>query len=443
MIETGSIHGGGPLEQRPRWIRGDQMASANSLQRAAKHLDELLTLERQIWLCGAGISVDSGIPLMFPLTDRVRGILKNPTGIVAEDTTQTAALLKTLCDQMPPECHIEHHLSQIGDLITLAERKTVRNVVYGSETFTDEQLKTAHRHIQIAIRHTVEFGYVKEESRQAAQIGTVNEPVTTHEYHDEFVTALFAERRAGLERRPAIRFFTTNYDTLLEDSLARCCIPFADGFTGGATAFWDPRNLESRIQALEFARHSAVIYKLHGSIDWVFTENEIVMRVRTSAVLPLAKNKNSRLLIYPQATKYLATQRDPFARLFADFRTELSSKAPTAFVVCGYSFGDDHINEEIDRALRQPGNAITLIACCSQRKTAGKLDPDEGLPPIIAKWLKESSSWNERIVVLGSDGYYRGSLTNRLDTKDILAPLDWWTFRGITQFLKQGPEMFP
>jgi len=419
------------------------MASANSLQRAAAHLDELLTLERQIWLCGAGISVESGIPLMFPLTERVRAILDVPTDIIAENTKQTAALLKTLCTQMPADCHIEHHLSQIGDLITLAERKTTPNVVYGTETFTNEDLKSAHRHIQMAIRHTVEFGYVNANAGAPEQIGTVSEPVVTHEPHDAFVQALFTERRAGLERRPPIRFFTTNYDTLLEDSLARCCVPFADGFAGGATAFWDPRNLESRIRTLEFAQHSAVIYKLHGSIDWIFTGNDVVMRVRTSAVLPLAKNKGSRLLIYPQATKYLATQRDPFARLFADFRTQLSSKAPTAFVVCGYSFGDDHINEEIDRALRQSGNSLTLIACCAQRTdSTGKLGIDEGLPPIIVKWLKESSSWNERIVVLGSHGYYRGSLKNRIDSKDIPNPLAWWTFSGITQFLKQGPEMF-
>lgn len=380
---------------------------------------------------------------MYSLTERVRQILDDPEGIVSEDTSRTAALLEILCDQMPHDCHIEHHLSQIGDLIALAERKTVRNVVYGSETFTCEELKAAHKHIQIAIRHTVEFGYIKAEANIPAKIGTVTDPVTTHDCHDEFVRALFDERRAGLERRPPIRFFTTNYDTLLEDSLARCCIPFADGFAGGATAFWDPRNIESRILALESARHSAVVYKLHGSIDWVFTGEDVVMRVRTSAVLPLARNAGSRLLIYPQATKYLATQRDPFARLFADFRNELSKKAPTAFVVCGYSFGDEHINEEIDRALRQPGNSVTLIACCKQQTDKdGNLTADEGLPMAVSKWLKSANSWSNRVIVLGSDGYYHGNLDNQLDPSDRTRLRDWWTFSGITQFLKKGPEMF-
>ena len=32
------------------------------LEKAATHLDELLNLERQVWLFGAGISKDAGIP---------------------------------------------------------------------------------------------------------------------------------------------------------------------------------------------------------------------------------------------------------------------------------------------------------------------------------------------------------------------------------------------
>lgn len=419
------------------------MAAANSLIRSADHLEELLRLERQVWLCGAGISVRSGIPLMYPLTERVREILDNPATIIDADTSRSAALLKTLCSQMPDECHIEHHLSQIGDLITLAERKTAKNVVYATETFSSDELKAAHHHIQVAIRHTVEFGYFVKDGATPAHIGTVNVPVTTHKHHDAFVESLFNERRAGLERRPPIRFFTTNYDTLLEDSLARCCIPFADGFAGGATAFWDPRNTEPRLQALESSRHSAVIYKLHGSIDWIVTEGDVVMRVRTSAVLPLAKNAGSRLLIYPQATKYLATQRDPFAQLFADFRKQLTNPAPATFIICGYSFGDEHINEEIDRAMRQSSNPLTIVACCKQVKDkTGAIAANEGLPPVLAQWLDPKNPWHKRVVVLGSDGYYHGSLLNQIEEKHRPKPLDWWTFEGISQFLKHGPEVF-
>lgn len=419
------------------------MAMSSTLDKAALHVDRLLGVGRQVWLSGAGISAASGIPLMFRLTDRVKAILETPQGILKGDTRRSATLLATLGEQMHDSCHVEHHLSQIGDLITLAERKRAQNVSYGTEVFSSDELRAAHGHIQMAIRHTIEYGYVAASEGADEKIGTIQEPLVSHEHHDNFIRSLFHERRAGLERRPAIRFFTTNYDTLLEDSLARCCIPFADGFSGGATAFWDPRNLEARLDSLDQRRHSAVVYKLHGSIDWVITEADVVMRVRTSAVFPLERDKGSRLLIYPQATKYSATQRDPFARLFSDFRRELAPSETTVLVTCGYSFGDDHINEEIDRAIRTSGNPITLLALCQQAKDGeGKLEADEGLPPVVARWLKEKGPWNDRVVVLGSEGFYHGSLTNLIAASDKPAALSWWTFEGISKFLAQGPEVF-
>lgn len=41
-----------------------------------KTIDEHLNKSHQIWLLGAGISKDAGIPLMFPLTDEVEARLK-------------------------------------------------------------------------------------------------------------------------------------------------------------------------------------------------------------------------------------------------------------------------------------------------------------------------------------------------------------------------------
>jgi hypothetical protein len=49
-----------------------------------KQIDELLNLPQQMWLLGAGISKDAGIPLMYPLTDRVEAILKGDDKLVFE-----------------------------------------------------------------------------------------------------------------------------------------------------------------------------------------------------------------------------------------------------------------------------------------------------------------------------------------------------------------------
>lgn len=42
------------------------------LEAAAEHIDGLLNVPRQLWLLGAGISFDAGIPLTYALTERPR-----------------------------------------------------------------------------------------------------------------------------------------------------------------------------------------------------------------------------------------------------------------------------------------------------------------------------------------------------------------------------------
>src|SRR3546814_14235924 len=88
--------------------------------------------------------------------------------------------------------------------------------------------------------------------------------------------------------------------------------------------------------------------KLHGSIDWILGDEGDVWRVRDTDIYP---RRNGSVLIYPQSTKYVATQRDPFAAQFSMLRGLLGSSSELVLAVCGYSFGDEHINEELERAL--------------------------------------------------------------------------------------------
>jgi hypothetical protein len=92
------------------------------------------------------------------------------------------------------------------------------------------------------------------------------------------------------------------------------------------------------------------VIKLHGSIDWHLGEDDRVWRVRDGDLYP---KKISRVLIYPQSTKYLATQRDPFAAQFDLFRRALGAREENVLATCGYSFGDEHINQEIELALQR------------------------------------------------------------------------------------------
>ena len=411
------------------------------LEKAATHLDDLLNLERQVWLFGAGISKDAGIPLMYPLTARVETLLgsdKQELGL--PDTARSSSIYEKMRAQLPDEAHVEHVLSQIGDLVSLSERKKDTAVEFSGEKITAKELRKAHRHIQLAIRYTVENGYLLEsgkgKDKTTEEIGSPDKVIVNRVHHDNFVKNLFHHRRAGLEHNPAVRFVTTNYDTLLEDALAHAHVGYVDGFAGGATGFWDPRNSDQRLQDIrKVNRHSASVCKLHGSIDWIADDTDVVMRVRSSVIKP--DEDKQQLLIYPQATKYQVTQRDPFATLFAEFRQALSRSGPSVLVICGYSFGDDHVNEEIERALRTGPSGLTVVALCFQSANdKGELTGRSGLPNVVADWL-ENPEYGSRVVVAGSHGYYRNGLDSSLPFTE---PLSWCSFTGISDFLASGLE---
>lgn len=398
---------------------------------ARKQIDELLNLPQQAWLLGAGISKDAGIPLMVPLTDRVESMLAG----------EQRADFETLRALLADHSHVEHILSHIGDLIALAARTRTGKVGIGEAQRDVDYLKLMHAGIQDAIRETVRFGFRPATDPKAgpAMVGTREQPVVTIGAHERFVRALFRARRANLERRPPVALFTTNYDTLLEDALALSRVRATDGFSGGAMAFWEPGH-----PVTDFGRPFSVaaevrakIYKLHGSIDWYRSEEDVLVRRRDGAGYP--PDHPSRLLIYPQATKYQLTQKDPFATLFAAFRAALSAETEGLLVVCGYSFGDEHVNEEIATALRRRDSRLTVVAFVKQPEDE-VLAVDEGLPSALVAWLQAADIARERILVAGSRGFYHGSIENRCPAAAD-QPHAWWSFEGVIRLLEFGTEV--
>jgi hypothetical protein len=241
---------------------------------------------------------------------------------------------------------------------------------------------------------------------------------------------LFAARSKPGISQQAVSFFTTNYDTLLEDALALQRIPYNDGFVGGAMAFWAPAAIPDDRQVV--ARTKARVTKLHGSVDWHLLDDGSVMRCRNSCQYP---ERTGNLLIYPQSTKYIATQKDPFAGFFAQFRHILSLGPDNVLGICGYSFGDDHVDGEIEAAMSQPGSKTVIIAFAEELETDGKFQ----LPKKLVGWLQHSV-WRQNLFVASNRGLYHGSMDNLCEDG---ASLNWWTFQGLTSYLAEGPEVLP
>jgi hypothetical protein len=381
-------------------------ASTDLLNQVDQHLNH----PNQAWLLGAGISKDAGLPLMMDLTAQV---FKKSEG------KAHAAVLNAMKAELPPEAHIEHMLSQLGDYMAIAKRVVAKTVTFAGTAYELNALEAAHEAITGDIAEVIRWGYIASKDGAAEIIGSQQTPIVSVEHHSKFVQALFEKRQAGLrEPKRPVHFFTTNYDTLIEDAIALGRYPSWDGFSGGAVAFREHRF--GRAVPNDGLR--AKVIKLHGSIDWIMGEDGDVWRVRSTDTYPPRKG---RVYIHPQSTKYVATQKDPFAAQFSMLRELIGSNSELVLVVCGYSFGDDHINEELERALSIPGNKTTLIAFCWE---------SNGLPTDIERWRK--SPWGERVYALTQKGLYCGVHGPLLQKKE--GEHEWWSFRGVTRFLEDG-----
>ncbi len=375
----------------------------------------ILDSSRQSWLFGAGISFDAKIPLMYPLTDRVNTIIKN------SGSDDDKSIIAALMSELNEDSHVEHYLSHLGDLIALSERSRNMEASLNGKNYSSAQLNSCYREIVKIIGETMRYGYIKDDENEI--VGTIERPIVEIESHVRFIQALFLNK-VNLERRSSISFFTTNYDTLLEDALALNKIDVVDGFSGGAVGFWNP-DLEFSSRRERVA--SCSLFKLHGSVDWHRDSNHGLVRARYGTKY---LSNAADIMIYPQATKYVETQKDPFATLFSGLRSAITTGGQNVLITCGYSFGDEHINSEIEHCLNDINNKTTVVAFTDE-----KPEEEVTINPTLDRWLKHKH-FGERVFVAGKNGLYNNSLTPSCPEEG--KQFKWWMFSGLIKFLESG-----
>ena len=391
---------------------------------------QLCSHGQQIWLLGAGASLEANLPLVSGLTERVRTVMAaTPCEQVAHPNSMIGHLIDGLRADIGARATIEDILDHLADHLSIARRSSDQCVLMKLVTpdgasqmakFTFLELQSVHQNILQTIRDTLRWGYIHSENLEDCREGTPENPILQIRNHLSFVDVLFGVIRAGRElRTQPIEFFTTNYDTLIEDALALRAISYTDGFCGGAVAHWKPSTLAGSNSEAQAIR--AKVTKVHGSIDWTRLDDNVVRR-RISDSYPEGE---SDLLIYPQALKYELTKREPFDTLFGQFRKSLHRRSPQVLFSCGYGFGDEHINQEILLALSESDSQLTLVIFSKKRDGSA------------AGWQNEE--FGERIYMITEDGIWRGNDGPYLQPPDD-RPHNWWTFSGMTDFLRNPEE---
>jgi hypothetical protein len=135
------------------------------------------------------------------------------------------------------------------------------------------------------------------------------------------------------------------------------------------------------------------------------------------------------VMIYPQATKYINMQRDPFSEIFQRFRARLARGNDHVLLICGYSFGDEHINAEIEVAMATGNNQLTIVAFSDE--------PNGEMPATLRSWL--GKPWASRLFVASPKGLYQGLYGPVYSAQN--GKRDWWTFAGVAKLFTEGlPE---
>ncbi|HKH95673.1 MAG TPA: SIR2 family protein, partial [Beijerinckiaceae bacterium] len=238
------------------------IADEMTLDEINEEIDRLIGHRRLVWLLGAGASFASGLPLMDGLTARVVDKLradKHTIKDVAGVEINTADFVHDVLCTIGGSCTVEQVLDHLADYLGMARRvaaKTVRTPLGEIRYDPIERSRLAILHV---IRETIRYGYRHDTDPTKQHIGSPGSPIVDVRHHVKFVEALFGEVLAARFAASPVDIFTTNYDTLIEDALSLCSVPYADGFSGGAVAFWNP----SAYLAKEMIRSR--VYKLHGS----------------------------------------------------------------------------------------------------------------------------------------------------------------------------------
>jgi hypothetical protein len=363
---------------------------------AIQRLEDLMSQSGRAFLLGAGCSKCANLPLTAELTENVIGSDK-----LDDDAKKILKAIQASFVGSSPAAHIEDFLSELVDLIAIANRRstrkaTVKTAILDGTDYSEEQLSKAAEQIKRAIANVI---------NQKVNIQT----------HKRFIEALHRPLRPGkLSPNQDIDYLVLNYDTVIEDALALTRVPFSDGIDGGVSGWWNPETFDRKGLA-------ARVIKLHGSIDWhELPGSTLPHRVASNVDLPELGDR--RILIWPASTKYRETQLDPYAQLAERARRVLNPGKGTqrVLVICGYSFGDAHINIEIERGLKASTGDLTVVAFTHESKPMGKL-----------KEWHENASITDQVLIYANNGFFHGQ-----DVRPSEVPLPWWKFEHITTILE-------
>lgn len=178
------------------------------------------------------------------------------------------------------------------------------------------------------------------------------------------------EQLINYYRSEILTIITPNYDCIVEYCCDELKIHCNTGFTG---YFRKTLNFEKAERETEYVDKTVIVrgkrrriekttphvelFKVHGSIDWYDFNNSTVSDI---FLIESGKYEDKRLIIIPGDRKYFEAFHEPYRELIQ--KADNAIRSGRSFLMIGYGFNDDHIQEILVKRLKEdekPGIIIT------------------------------------------------------------------------------------
>jgi len=250
---------------------------------------------------------------------------------------------------------------------------------------------------------------MNEIKRLIRETVSVHKQILKDDKLENLIHVDFAEWIGRANRKYPIEIFTTNYDYLFELGLEDKNIPFYDGFTGSHMPFFNSESIED----MKFIPNQTKLWKMHGSLGWHFDDKTKKVWRKDS--------DGEDILIYPSILKYNESKKQPYTALM-DRLTNFLKQDDTVLITCGYSFGDEHINERIITALNTNTSAHVLALYYDilwENESKVYALTEDSTPSKLAKANGKLSIYGCRNAVIGGQ-YSKWKLKREPDKDDTI-----------------------
>lgn len=334
------------FQQGQESLFGEQDSIEDGIEKIRSKLSDLTNIKNLHFLLGAGASSDA-IPAMAPLIEKVSERV---------ESAETAQALAAHPDAL------KH--SDLKTLYKAAKTVSPNNLenILGTLYSKREYLKGIGQTDSLN-----DFLIYLIESQIYSSIN-----IDCNSTEAELSLSLYKNLYQKLALRnkdlARVNVFTTNNDLLSETALGFLNINYNNGFSSGLSRTFNParfsytfsRKVDPSVEKYEPLENMVYLYKLHGSISWVESDDNSFFNIKEVDVAPNEPPTSSNVLIYPTPLKQNKSLGSPYADLIREFQNKLLLQHGVLIVI-GYSFSDEHINNAIYAALASNSTLSVII----------------------------------------------------------------------------------